>query len=156
VLVEQRAGTAIETIPSSPRPSLAPTSRTRILVVDDEPALGRGLQRMLREYEVVVATGGAEALELIARGERFDVVLCDLMMPDMPGFDLHAQLRVVALDQAERMIFMTGGATTTRAREFVACTSRVVLQKPLDAQHLREVIRANAPIKGAPAAKNAK
>ena len=91
-------------------------TKIRALVVDDEPMLGRAITRGLKEHEVVAVTSGAEALALFQRGERFDVILCDLMMPEMPGFDLHEQVRLVAPDQADCMVFMTGGATTTRAR----------------------------------------
>jgi CheY-like chemotaxis protein len=126
-----------EPMPEAPRP--APT-KARVLVVDDEPMLGRAIGRGLREHEVTVVTSGADALSLIQRGERFDVVLCDLMMPTMPGFDLHDQLRILAPDQADRMIFMTGGATTTRAREFVASRPGAVLQKPVSMDTVRETV----------------
>ena len=51
----------------------------------------------------------AEALALVLEGKRFDLILCDLMMPVMTGMDLHAELLIVAPDQAARMVFMTGG-----------------------------------------------
>ena len=126
-----------EPMPQSTRPG---PQKVRVLVVDDEPMLGRAITRGLKEHEVVAVTSGAEALTLFQRGERFDVVLCDLMMPGMPGFDLHEQLRVLAPDQADRMIFMTGGATTTRAREFVASRPGGVLQKPVSMDTVRETV----------------
>jgi CheY-like chemotaxis protein len=128
---------APEPVPQSTR--MAP-QKARVLVVDDEPMLGRAIGRGLREHEVVAVTSGAEALALLQGGDRFDVILCDLMMPDMPGFDLHDQLRLVAPDQAERMVFMTGGATTTRAREFVQSWHGVVLQKPVSMDAVSETV----------------
>lgn len=115
-------------------------AKARVLVVDDEPMLGRAISRGLREHEVLVVTNGADALALFQRGERFDAVLCDLMMPSMPGFDLHDRVLHLAPEQAERMVFMTGGATTTRAREFVASRRDTVLQKPLSMDTVRETV----------------
>jgi CheY-like chemotaxis protein len=125
-----------------PKPQSTPPgpAKTRVLVVDDEPMLGRAIGRGLREHEVIVVTSGTDALALFQRGDRFDVILCDLMMPTMPGFDLYDQLRILAPDQADRMIFMTGGATTTRAREFVASRPDGVLQKPVSMDTVRETV----------------
>jgi CheY-like chemotaxis protein len=130
------------TIEPEPMPQSTPPipEKARVLVVDDEPMLGRAVSRGLREHDVTVVTSGADALALFQGGERFDVVLCDLMMPGMPGFDLHEQLRILAPDQADRMIFMTGGATTTRAREFVASRPGGVLQKPVSMDTVRETV----------------
>jgi CheY-like chemotaxis protein len=118
------------------------TARTlRVLVIDDEPSIGSALRRCLREHEVVVTTSGQEALARLSAGEEFDVILCDLMMPGMPGFDVHAELVRIAPSQAERMIFLTGGATTTRGREFLANVTNTVLEKPFNVKKLRELIR---------------
>jgi CheY-like chemotaxis protein len=112
----------------------------RILVVDDEPLVGRLVERALaREHRVVVLTSGRAALELIVAGERFDLVLCDLMMPEMTGMDLHEQVKALAEDQAERMVFLTGGAFTRRAREFLE--DRPCLEKPFDLSALEALVR---------------
>ncbi len=126
-----------EPMPQSTRPL---PQKARVLVVDDEPMLGRAVSRGLRDHDVIVVTSGADAMALFENGERFDVVLCDLMMPGMPGFDLYDQLRILAPEQADRMVFMTGGATTTRAREFVASRPGGVLQKPVSMDTVRETV----------------
>jgi len=82
------------------------------------------------------------ALERVTAGERFDVIFCDLMMPEMTGMDLHEEIQRVAPNQVERMVFMTGGAVTTRARDFVATVPNPVIDKPFDTKMLREMIRA--------------
>lgn len=66
------------------------------------------------------------------------------MMPVMTGMDLHEEILSVAPDQAERMVFMTGGAVTPRARDFVATVPNPVLDKPFDMKALREMIRRRA------------
>lgn len=114
----------------------------RILVVDDEPPIGAALRRSLRDYEVIVTASGGEALALIASGERFDVILCDVTMPGMGGDDAYREMQRVAPDQAERMVFVTGGVTTEGRREFMASVPNPVLEKPFEVGMLRETIRA--------------
>ena len=115
--------------------------RGRILVVDDESMFAKAVQRTLSpEHEVVVTGRAEEALRQIADGERFDVILCDLMMPQMTGMDLHAELSRVSREQAGRMIFLTGGAFTTWARAFLDRTPNQSIEKPFDALHLRALV----------------
>ena len=91
-------------------PPAAPTKRARVLVVDDEVAIGRALERSLRRHhDVVAVSSGSVALSRIASGEHFDVILCDLMMPEMSGMALYARLVVAAPEHAARMIFVSGG-----------------------------------------------
>jgi CheY-like chemotaxis protein len=120
----------------------------RVLVVDDDLAVGTALRRSLREYDVVLLDSARGALTRVAAGERFDLLLCDLMMPVMTGMELHEEILSVAPDQAERMVFMTGGAVTPRARDFVATVPNPVLDKPFDMKALREMIRRRATEEG--------
>jgi diguanylate cyclase (GGDEF)-like protein len=112
----------------------------RVLVVDDEEMIGSVLQRNLREHEVHVLGDAREALERIRNGERFDVIFCDLMMPEMTGMELYEEIVRAAPHQAASMVFLTAGAVTTRAREFVATISNPVVAKPFDVQSLRDMI----------------
>ena len=116
--------------------------RGRILVVDDEQAVVRAVSRILSdEHDVVTVVTAREALALCARGETFDLILCDLMMPEMTGMDLHQELSRMAPDQANRMIFLTGGAFTPKARRFLSETPKEHLEKPFDSTHLRASVR---------------
>jgi len=125
-----------------PTRPLSQGRRGRILVVDDEPALGVAIRRILAgEHDVTVLTAASEARELVARGDRFDVILCDLMMPKMTGMDLHAEFTALAPDQAERMVFVTGGAFTEKARRFLGTVPNIRLEKPFDTAGLRALIR---------------
>jgi signal transduction histidine kinase len=124
-------------------PSVAAASRGRILVVDDEPVVCFSLERLLSsEGDVVAVTSAKEGLAHIERGERFDVILCDLMMPEMDAPAMHEALTKAAPAQAERMVFVTGGAFTTRAREFLARVPNPRLSKPFDVDALLELVRA--------------
>jgi CheY-like chemotaxis protein/anti-sigma regulatory factor (Ser/Thr protein kinase) len=126
------------------RPTLAPavSRRGRILVVDDEPMIGMAIRRTLqREHEVVVLTSAREAHARLTGGERFDVILCDVMMPEMSGMDLHQELESHAPELAERFVFLTGGAFTTNARAFLSRVSNHRLEKPFSSQELRGLVQ---------------
>jgi two-component system cell cycle sensor histidine kinase/response regulator CckA len=117
--------------------------RGRVLVVDDEPAIGRCIRRLLiSEHEVLALTSANEALEHFAHGERFDVILCDLMMPKMTGIELYAELKRMAPDQAERMIVLTGGAFTPRAQQFLDSVPNLRVEKPFDSVKLQAMVRS--------------
>jgi CheY-like chemotaxis protein len=129
-----------EESPPVPPPATA-LRRGRVLIVDDEPTVAKAMLRVLSSDHEVVALGSAEeALERTLAGERFDVIICDLMMPQMTGMDLHAEFARVAPEQADRMIFLTGGAFTSRARAFLAEVSNIRLDKPFDVFQLQTLI----------------
>ena len=96
-------------------------------------------------HEVMVLTSGHEVVAGIASGERFDAILSDLMMPNMTGMDLYEELLRIAPDQAERMIFFTGGAFTDRARDFLKGVPNPCLEKPFVMADVLAVIDAVPP-----------
>ncbi len=105
--------------PSSEVPSSRDAMRARVLVIDDEPAIANTLRDLLApEHEVVPATSTREALATLATGD-FDVIFCDLMMPGLSGIDLYERIKADLPGIEERIVFMTGGAFTTRAAEFL-------------------------------------
>ena len=123
------------------QPTAVATRRGQVLVIDDEPMIARAIWRSLeREHDVTVSASAGEALQRIAAGERFDVILSDLMMPQMTGMELHDQLLRDVPDQAARMVFLTGGAFTPGAREFLDTVRNHRIEKPFDTQQLRALI----------------
>jgi CheY-like chemotaxis protein len=130
---------------SAHRTPTAKTPRARVLVIDDEPQVTRALTRMLQDYHDVFALHSAQdALVEVLAGERFDVLLCDLLMPDMTGMDLYAKLLAYNPAQARRTLFMTGGAFTNEAAAFLDRYPARVIQKPfsvIDLLALIETIR---------------
>jgi PAS domain S-box-containing protein len=113
--------------------------RLRILIVDDEVSLAKSLAAVLHHHEVVLAAGGGEALSLL-RTAAFDCILCDLMMPTVSGMDVFAELERDGRGLERRMIFMTGGAFTPRARQFIAARENEVLEKPFGAARVEQAI----------------
>jgi CheY-like chemotaxis protein len=127
--------------PEPPYPSGTVRLPGRLLVVDDEPFFGEALYRALRhEHQVSVETDATSALARLARGERFDVILCDLMMPIMDGIEFHRRLFDVLPEQANRIVFITGGAITVRVESFLRRVENTFLEKPIHIDGLRALI----------------
>jgi PAS domain S-box-containing protein len=125
------------------RPQMAATTiaRARLLVVDDEPRVGKAVERMMAgTHEVVVETRAQEALSRIVAGENFDVILCDLMMPDVTGMEFVEQLSRVSAMLAERVAFTTGGAFTENARQFLERTPNRRIAKPFAKHELDSLL----------------
>jgi PAS domain S-box-containing protein len=119
----------------------AVSRRGRVLVIDDEVVLAHTVRRILGEsHDVVPIDSAQEALVLFRSGQRFDVIFCDLMMPQVSGMDLHAELSRIEPDQAQKMVFMTGGAFTPRARDFLATVSNRRIEKPFNIQGMRSLV----------------
>lgn len=117
------------------------TSKLSILVVDDEEALGRTIQLGLENrHRLTVVTSGKEALSLLTSGETFDVVLCDLMLPDLPAPDLYEEVIKIIPEFGTRFVFMTGGAFTDKARDFLQRVPNRRLEKPFLLSELETVL----------------
>jgi two-component system NtrC family sensor kinase len=113
----------------------------RILVVDDEPRMGKAMERLLsHHYRVTVVSSAREALEALPGDPRFEAILCDLMMPEMNGMDLHDTLARTDPAMASRMVFMTGGAYTDRAQEFLERMPARRLDKPFRPDDLERML----------------
>jgi CheY-like chemotaxis protein len=112
-----------------------------VLVVDDDGILGVVIRRSLSaEHDAEVVTSADAALARVSSGDHFDVIVCDLMMPVVTGMDLHARLAALGPELADRMVFMTGGAFTARARAFLDHVPNARLEKPFDLKELRALV----------------
>lgn len=129
--------------PPSPAPPPSPSAapRLRILVVDDEPLVGAVLRRSLLEHDVTVCTGADEALEHLVRRDPFDVIFCDLLMPGTSGPAFYGKVTALVPEAARRMIFITGGAFTTRARQFLCSVPNARIEKPFAMTAVHKAIR---------------
>ncbi len=152
---EEQRGTlvwlSLETAPieaSAPPkpPTLPPPSsgahEARILVVDDEPAILRALARVLQGYSVTQALSGREAISLIERTGPFDVVFCDVMMPELSGIDVYERAKLARPGQEQRIVFITGGAFTEPATKFLESIENPRLGKPFDGSEVRALVKA--------------
>jgi PAS domain S-box-containing protein len=115
--------------------------RGHILVVDDEPMILNIVRRVLAtEHDLDTVTSAEEAIARIGAGVRFDIIICDLMMPHVTGMDLYAEILRADPEQARRMIFLTGGAFTPRARAFLDEIENPRIEKPFDHSALKSLI----------------
>ncbi len=126
----------------APAPTSAATGGLRILVVDDEPPIGRVLQKIFgREHEVTLSTSGEDAL-LRLETESYDVVFCDLMMPGVSGAEVYRQSVAARPELAASFVFMTAGAFTPASRTFLDAVPNRRVAKPFDFAELRRVLAA--------------
>jgi signal transduction histidine kinase len=119
--------------PQEPQESPSGAS-ARVLVIDDEPLIGRALVTALRAegYHADALDDGALAMDRLLAGATYDLVLCDLMMRGTTGMDIAQTLAQRSPALLERMVFMTGGAFTPRAAQFLETLADNVLRKPFD------------------------
>jgi CheY-like chemotaxis protein len=139
-----------------PRERVSKTSRppaggiAEVLVVDDEPDLGKAFKRLLRGHSMTLVTRAQAALDLLAAGKTFDIIFSDLMMPEMSGMDFHEEALRRFPDAADRMVFVTGGAFTPAAIAFLARVPNERLEKPFEPEAVRELVRAFSERRRAP------
>jgi CheY-like chemotaxis protein/two-component sensor histidine kinase len=130
----------------APAPPIAPPtspsgSRGRILAIDDEKLVLSTVARLISpEYQIECVESAREALALLERGEQFDLVLCDVMMPEMSGIELYEQLLRSHPDHARRVVFVTGGAADP-VQDFLSSIPNACVEKPFTKAALLDTMR---------------
>lgn len=126
--------------------AVAPARQSRrVLLVDDEEALLRAVSRALQRFhDVVEARGGVEAIAAVRSGQTFDVVVCDLTMPDIDGVGVLDTLEREFPELARRMLFMSGGALGDDTQARVEASGVRLLDKPVPLPVLLDAIEAAA------------
>lgn len=138
VLLPRVEGRAPE---ESSRPSAASGSRLRVLFIDDDASVLAVAGRLLREHDVSTSPSGREGVQR-ALSESFDVIVCDVVMPDLSGVAVFAHVVAERPDLARRFLFCSGGGATQAEQEELTRTSQPMLDKPFDAASLRSAILA--------------
>jgi CheY-like chemotaxis protein len=118
------------------------TRRPIILVVDDEPLISQLVAEALTAegYEVETAGNGREALEKTT-ARSFDLVLCDLRMPELDGVGLYRELEKGHPDLLRRIAFVTGTTEPPDYARFLEETAVPVLHKPFNLDDLQRFTR---------------
>lgn len=137
------AAPIVEPVLGSATPSASPRRRGRVLVIDDDAAVAKTVTRALTaDHDAVAETCGARALERLLGGEEFDVIICDLMMPQVTGMDIYEALLAHDAEVAEKLVFLTGGAFSPRSQTFLDTVPNPRLEKPFDTRNLRAFVNA--------------
>jgi signal transduction histidine kinase len=134
-------------IPTPPaQAALRRGNRARVLVIDDEPAAGRAIKRLLRnlDYDTVVTTSPRWALLQLESGERFAVILCDVMMPELSGTEFARAVARLDREQFDRLIFITGGVFDPAIEQELAALRSVRIDKPFDEGRLLAAVERTA------------
>ncbi len=128
-----------------PLPSTCPERETDpalVVVIDDEPQVTHLVTRALGVHEVRAFPGAEEAMAAITGGLTPDVIVCDLMMPGMPGWQLDQSLRQTRPELVDRVIYVTGGAFAPEGARFLAkLRPSQRLLKPFLPSELRRMVR---------------
>ncbi len=115
-----------------------PEERRRVLVVDDEPYIGRIIQLKLEDgpYDVELALDGRSALSLLRSQDAIDVILLDIMMPHMSGLEVLAELRQLPHRQETPVIMLTGKGQEADRERAAALGATDFLTKPFSPKKL--------------------
>ncbi len=121
--------------------------RTRLLVVDDEPANVQALYHALSdEHQVLVATSGEQAL-ILAREKSPDAVLLDVVLPGLDGFEVCRQLKADALTRDIPVLFVTSHGDLEAEAHGLDCGAVDFITKPIHPRIVRARVRAHVTLK---------
>jgi two-component system NtrC family sensor kinase len=114
----------------------------RILIVDDEPTIVNLVQKIIAAegHQVETATSGREALAKLNQ-HPYDLIFCDMKMPDLSGRDLYHEVNRLNQALARRMVFVTGDVISHDTRAFFEQTGCVVIEKPFTNDDVIRVTR---------------
>lgn len=140
VLLVPARPTRTQNVPMLRRVSPTTARRGSILVIEDEPALCRVLERLLLPHRVTTVLRAREALARLQAGESFSLILCDLMMPEMTGMEFYDELLLHHGVIANRVVFMSGGALSPHSRDFLDRVPNLRLDKPIDTLRLHQLV----------------
>lgn len=113
-----------------------------ILIVDDEPAIRTMVARVLgAQYQVTAASGAHEALALAAKIDRISLMILDVMMPIMDGFDLAKQLRLLPSCAKAPIVFLTARDAAGDKIKGIQAGARNYITKPFSIDDLKARVK---------------
>jgi DNA-binding response OmpR family regulator len=113
-----------------------------ILIVDDEPNIVMSLEFLMRKngYQVGIARNGSEALAAIDQ-TPYDLVLLDVMMPDVDGYQVCRAIRENASRTATKVVFLSAKSQPTDVQQGYAAGADLYIPKPFSTRQLMEKVR---------------
>ncbi|WP_018477117.1 response regulator transcription factor [Pontibacter roseus] len=116
--------------------------KLKVLVVDDEPSILMPLEFLMRKsgYQVFIARNGTEALESVSK-EQPDVVLLDIMMPDVDGYEVCRHIRRTEAMDGAKVIFMSAKTKDADIKKGYEVGADLYIPKPFSTRFLMEKIK---------------
>ena len=133
------------TTPDRPPEPTADVHLLRVLIIDDEHLVARALARLLREHTLTVVASVPDALGHIEQG-TFDLVFCDLTLPDVPGRVFVESIRDRRPELLPRLVLMTGGEVSEVDRPLFDELRLKPIRKPFDTKVIREIVARAPPL----------
>jgi PAS domain S-box-containing protein len=126
------------TPPAEPRSA----RRGRLLLIDDDRLVLKLLTRLFEpEHDAVATLSASDALTIVSEQGPFDLIFCDLMMPNTSGMTFFEKLTKASPDAANRVVFMTGGAFNPEAQRFLSQVPNAHVSKPFDLEAVRALVQ---------------
>ncbi len=121
---------------------MVPADAVKILCIDDEPMIVGVVSRIMHDHEVVEYTDACAAIaHLTGAGDpHYDVIMCDVLMPDCSGMDVYRSLCEKRPGLASRVVFSTGASVMPRIDSFLESVPNRRIDKPFKIDHLRSVL----------------
>ncbi len=115
---------------------------SRVLVIDDDTAVAKMIAHILRaSHEVVTEISPESALARLTGGDLFDLILCDITMPEMSGIQVYEAISAIGREIAARFVFMTGGGLSSEEDGYLSNAGVPRLEKPFRPAELRNRVR---------------
>lgn len=116
--------------------------KLKVLVVDDEPGILMPLEFLMRKngYQVYIARNGTEAMESVDK-ERPNVVLLDIMMPDVDGYEVCRHIRQSEAMDGAKVIFMSAKTKDADIKKGYEVGADLYIPKPFSTRFLMEKIK---------------
>jgi DNA-binding response OmpR family regulator len=122
--------------------TIATKEKLKVLVVDDEPSILMPLEFLMRKsgYQVYIARNGTEAMENVDK-ERPNVVLLDIMMPDVDGYEVCRHIRQSEAMNGAKVIFMSAKTKDADIKKGYDVGADLYIPKPFSTRFLMEKIK---------------
>ena len=121
---------------------MARKKRRTVLLVDDETDIRTVVEELVssRGYQVVTAKGGREAVEIMEGGTTIDLVILDLMMPEMDGYETLARVKELRCEEAPTVIMLTAKSTDRDIMKGYGVGADLYITKPFKNQVLVDAV----------------
>ncbi len=122
-------------------PDGIPDVSKKILLLEDDPAFKEIMTDFLSEsgFEIVAVANGVEGVHQVLASD-FEVILCDMMMPTLPGDMFFRAVERMRPHLCDRFVFMTGHRGNSKVNEFISNVNGTILTKPFHVDDLLEMI----------------